>query len=231
MSLAAAGSLLDNCNTLMLDMDGTLLDLAFDNYMWKEFIPAEYARHHELPPEQAQEQLYAQYHRLLGKLDWYCLDHWSEALGIDVLALHRRMHRRIGWLPGAREFLEAVSKLDLRLLLVSNSHPDTLAVKSEVTGIVDYFDGVYLSHNLGHAKEEQPFWSALHSRETFEPAKTCFVDDTETVLASAHRFGIRNVIAITRPDTTAPPRTINDFVTIEGVSDLLPGSKALSSWF
>jgi 5'-nucleotidase len=221
MSLPATGSLFDSCDTLMLDMDGTLLDLAFDNYMWKELIPAEYARHHELPPQQAQEQLYAQYRRLLGKLDWYCLDHWSEALGIDVLDLHRRMHGRIGWLPGAREFLEAVSKLDLRLLLVSNSHPDTLAVKSDVTGIVDYFDDVYLSHNLGHAKEEQPFWTALQGRETFDPAKTCFVDDTETVLRSARRFGIQNVIAVTRPDTTGPLRNISEFASIEGVCNLI----------
>ncbi|HUD96245.1 MAG TPA: HAD-IA family hydrolase [Woeseiaceae bacterium] len=213
--------LFDSCDTLMLDMDGTLLDLAFDNFMWKEFIPAEYARHHELPAELAQQHLYAQYRRLLGKLDWYCLDHWSEALGIDVLALHRRMHQRIGWLPGAREFLEAVSTTDIRLLLVSNSHPDTLAVKSEVTGIVDYFDQVYLSHHLGHAKEEQPFWQVLRSRETFDPARTCFIDDTETVLSSAQRFGIQHVIAVTRPDTTGPLRTISEFASIEGVCDLM----------
>jgi len=25
---------LERCETLMLDMDGTILDLAFDNYIW-----------------------------------------------------------------------------------------------------------------------------------------------------------------------------------------------------
>jgi putative hydrolase of the HAD superfamily len=212
---------LEHIDTLMLDMDGTLLDLAFDNYMWKELIPAEYARHHGLAPAVARQELFGRYRRLLGKLDWYCLDHWSEALGIDVLALHRRMHTRIGWLPGAREFLETMAEYDLRLLLVSNSHPDTLALKSEVTGIAGYFDGVYLSHALGHAKEEQPFWEGLRGREAFDPARTVFVDDTVTVLKSAQRFGIRHLRAITRPDTTGPERRVREFAGIEGVSALL----------
>lgn len=212
---------LEHIDTLMLDMDGTLLDLAFDNYMWKELIPAEYARCHGLAPEFARQELFERYRRLVGKLDWYCLDHWSQALGIDVLALHRRMHTRIGWLPGAREFLEAVAGFDLRLLLVSNSHPDTLALKTEVTGIAGYFDGVYLSHELGHAKEEEPFWQALRRREAFDPARTVFVDDTVTVLKSARRFGIRHLRAITRPDTTGPARKQEDFTGIEGVSALL----------
>lgn len=212
---------LEHIDTLMLDMDGTLLDLAFDNYMWNELIPGEYARHRGLAPEIARRELFARYQRLLGKLDWYCLDHWSDALGIDVLALHRRMHARIGWLPGAREFLQAMGGYDVRLLLVSNSHPDTLALKTEVTGIAGYFHGVYLSHELGHAKEEQPFWEALRTREAFDPARTAFVDDTVTVLRSAQRFGIRNLFAVTRPDTTAPPRTQDGFTGIEGVSTLL----------
>jgi putative hydrolase of the HAD superfamily len=214
-------TVVDQCDTLMFDMDGTLLDLAFDNYMWMQHIPEAYARARGITGTAARGELYEHYRRLEGQLDWYCLDHWSEALGIDVLALHRRMHTRIGWLPGAREFLETMAEYDLRLLLVSNSHPDTLALKSEVTGIAGYFDGVYLSHALGHAKEEQPFWEGLRGREVFDPARTVFVDDTVTVLKSAQRFGIRHLRAITRPDTTGPERRVREFAGIEGVSALL----------
>lgn len=208
----------------MLDMDGTLLDLAFDNYMWQELIPAEYARRHGLQEASAREQLYAHYARLLGSLDWYCLDHWSAALGLDILGLHRQMRARIGWLPGAREFLETARALDVRLLLVSNSHPDTLALKTEVTGIAAFFDGVYLSHEMGHAKEELPFWQALHGREGFDPMRTAFVDDTATVLRSAQQFGINNLFAITRPDSTGTLRTGDGFAGIESVAELLTGA-------
>ena len=137
--------LLASCDTLMLDMDGTLLDLAYDNYMWMEHIPSEYARKHEVSEEHARDHLYAAFERIEGKLNWYCLDHWSDELDLDVVALHREENGRIGFLPGARNFLQTVADHHVRVLLVTNSHQHTLDIKAEVTGIVDYFDGVHLS--------------------------------------------------------------------------------------
>lgn len=205
----------------MLDMDGTLLDLAFDNYMWLEHIPAEYARRNSIGEAEAREILYATFRSLEGTLEWYCLDHWSDALKLDVKELHRREHERINYLPGAREFLEAAVEHKLRLLLVTNSHADTLAIKSEATRITDYFHAVYTSHDLGHAKEDQPFWHALHAIEEFDPAKTLFIDDNPSVLKSAQGFGINRLLNITRPDTRHPPRENRGFPTIESVASLL----------
>lgn len=213
--------LLESCDTLMLDMDGTLLDLAYDNYMWLEHIPAEYARKHNLSEADARDHLYATFKRLEGKLHWYCLDHWSEALDLDVVALHREQNGRISFLPGARQFLERLADRDVRLLLVTNSHRHTLDIKTEVTDIVDYFDGVYTSHELGHAKEDQPFWHALRKIEDFDPEATVFVDDNVTVLKSARDFGVDMLLHITRPDSCRPPREHDGFTGIEGVGKLV----------
>jgi HAD superfamily hydrolase (TIGR01509 family) len=213
--------LLDQCDTLMLDMDGTLLDLAYDNYMWMEHIPAAYAKKNEVSEDDARAHLYATFKRLEGRLNWYCLDHWSEVLDLDVVALHREQNGRIGFLPGAREFLQRVAGQNVRLLLVTNSHRHTLDIKAEVTDIVDYFDKVYTSHDLGHAKEDQPFWHALRGHEGFDPARTVFVDDNVTVLQSARDFGVDMLLHITRPDTRRPAREHEDFVGIEGVGDLV----------
>jgi putative hydrolase of the HAD superfamily len=212
---------LANCNTLMLDMDGTVLDLAFDNYVWKELIPSEFAKLHGMTSEAARKQLFAHYRSMQGKLDWYCLDHWSERLGLDILALHRTVNHRIGFLPGARQFLEAVSQTDLRLLLVTNSHPDTLALKSEVTGVTGFFDATYSAHDIGHAKEDQSFWHALLEAEGFERKRTLFVDDTIPVLRSAADFGIGMLVRIARPDTTALRRDAPGFADVESVAELL----------
>jgi len=212
--------LLDRCDTLMLDMDGTLLDLAYDNYMWMEHIPAEYARQKDVPVDSAREHLYATFKRLEGTLNWYCLDHWSNELDLDVTKLHREQNGRIGFLPGARQFLEKVSAHRVRLLLVTNSHQHTLDIKTEVTDIVDYFDGVYTSHALGFAKEDQPFWQQLREKEAFDPARTVFVDDNVAVLQSARDFGVEMLLHITRPDTGRPAREHDDFVGIEGVGKL-----------
>jgi HAD superfamily hydrolase (TIGR01509 family) len=212
---------LRECETLMLDMDGTILDLAFDNYVWKELVPERYAASSGLAFEVAREELFAKYEAILGDLEWYCLDHWSERLGFDVLELHREVRHRIGYLPAAREFLEAVHSADVRVLLVTNSHADTLRLKDDTLRFSRYFDGVYSSHALGYAKERREFWQALAAAEGFDPGTTLFVDDTERVLQSAADFGIASLITITRPDTTAPPRGNGLFAGIEGVCDLL----------
>jgi 5'-nucleotidase len=218
------------CKTLMLDMDGTVLDLAFDNYVWKELIPSEFAKLHGMTHESARAELFGHYRSMQGKLDWYCLDHWSERLGLDILAIHRRVNHRIGFLPGARQFLEAVSRKDLRLLLVTNSHPDTLALKAEVTGVTRFFDAIYSAHEVGYAKEDQSFWHALKEAEGFDPQRTLFVDDTMAVLQSAATFGIGMLVRVTRPDTTAlsretpreSPGEVPGFAGVVSVAELLP---------
>ena len=205
----------------MLDMDGTLLDLAYDNYMWLEHIPAEYARQNSIAEAEAREMLAAKFRSLEGKLQWYCLDHWSEVLDLNVKELHRRENDRIVYLPGARDFLDLVLQHEIRLLLVTNSHLDTLAIKTEVTGIAGFFDAIYTSHELGHAKEDQPFWHALHEAENFDPAATLFIDDNPSVLESARTFGISMLLNVTRPDTRMPIRENRGFPTIESVASLI----------
>ena len=205
----------------MLDMDGTLLDLAYDNYMWLERIPAEYARRNAMGEAEAREMLSAKFRSLEGKLQWYCLDHWSEVLDLDVKELHRNENGRIGYLPGARDFLESVLHHEVRLLLVTNSHIDTLEIKTEVTGISEFFDAIYTSHELGHAKEDQPFWHALHEAEGFDRETTLFIDDNPSVLKSARTYGISQLLNITQPDTRYPPRENQEFPTIESVASLV----------
>jgi len=212
---------LEDCDTLMLDMDGTLLDLAFDNFLWMHIVPREYARLQSMPEERAREQLYALMRDLKGQLDWYCLDYWSELFDMDIAALHRNMNHRIGYLPGAESFLEQVATMKMRLLLVSNSHRKTLEIKDEVTDVKRFFDEIYLSHDLGHPKEDQPFWESLKDREDFDPARTMFVDDNVAVLASARAFGIRHLVAVTRPEAKGPVRTVSGYQCVDRVADLL----------
>jgi putative hydrolase of the HAD superfamily len=212
---------MDRCETLMLDMDGTILDLAFDNYVWKELVVGRYASHKGLEYKTARDRLLARYLSIQGALEWYCLDHWSERLGFDVLALHHEVQDRIEYLPGALAFLEAVRETDIKLLLVTNSHPDTLQLKDDTLGFSQFFDGMHSSHVYGHAKERQEFWRVLREKEGFDPATTLFIDDTEPVLRSADEFGIEKLVTITRPDTTEPVRESNGYAGVEGVYELL----------
>lgn len=205
----------------MLDMDGTVLDLAFDNFMWLQHVPERYAAEHGLKPEEARERLYARFRAMHGRLEWYCLDHWSDDLGLDIAGLHREQNHRIGYLPGAEDFLAAVRERDVRLLLVTNSHLETLRIKDEVTDVSAHFDAIYSSHEFGVPKERQAFWQALQEAEGFDPATTLFVDDTVRVLDSARNFGLTNLVEITKPDTSRPKREKPSYRDASGLSDLL----------
>ena len=205
----------------MLDMDGTILDLAYDNFMWLTHVPQRWAEKNGMTLSDARKRLFAKYGEIQGELYWYCLDHWSERLELDVMQLHRDNHERIEYLPGARTFLETVRESDKKVLLVTNSHPDTLNLKQEVTGFSEYFDGIHSAHTYGYAKERQEFWHALLEEEHFDPATTLFVDDTEPVLHSAAEFGLGSLVTITRPDTSEPTRENGTFVGVTGVGDLL----------
>ncbi len=205
----------------MLDMDGTLLDLAFDNYMWKEHVPRQYAQANGLSFEDARDDLFARYTAVFGDLEWYCLDHWCDRLGMDVVQMHHDMSHRIGYLPGALGFLQEMHERDVRVLLVTNAHPDTLALKDAVTGLGDYFEGMHSSHTYGHAKESQDFWQAFQEDVGFDRETTLFVDDSQPVLKSARDYGIGMLVTVSMPDTTEPVRTGSEFRTVEGVSDLL----------
>ena len=205
----------------MLDMDGTVLDLAYDNYMWMQHVPQRYAAENGLALEDARDHLYAKFKQMQGQLEWYCLDFWSEFLDLDVADLHRRENHRIAYLPGAQAFLQAVCDSGKRLLLVTNSHRETLEIKDDVTDIRSHFDDIYTSHALGYPKEHQGFWQALAEIEAFDPARTLFVDDTARVLRSAAKFGVAMLAEITQPDTSAPPRQRTEYNGVKRLGDLL----------
>jgi 5'-nucleotidase len=212
----------DHFDTVLLDMDGTLLDLRFDNFFWRELVPERYAALTGLPHEQAVAMLMPRFAAAQGTLEWYCLDHWSRELGLDIAALKREAEDHIDFLPDVPEFLGAIRQLRKRSVLVTNAHRCSLAIKLERTGLAGYLDAVHSSHDLGVPKEDADFWPRLRAIEPFEPVRTILVDDSLPVLRAAHAFGIGRVVAVLRPDSSQPAATADDFHGVESVLELLP---------
>jgi len=208
---------LERYDTILLDMDGTLLDLAFDNYFWRELVPRVYARQRDISHQQARDHIYELYAGREGTLDWYCLDFWTEQLQLDLQALKQASSHRIRFLPGARDFLKMAQQTGKRMVLVTNAHQLTLAIKKEVTGLHYWIDEFVSSHDIGVPKEQQAFWRTLEDQLKFEPAKTLFVDDSLPVIEAATEYGLGGVIAIRRPDTRQPLREVEGHAFIDGV--------------
>lgn len=219
----AAASLVDwdRIDTVLVDMDGTLLDLAFDNFFWRELVPQRFARLHGLSVARAQAELAPRFEARVGTLEWYCLDHWTRDLGLDLKTLKREHREHIRYLPGAREFLAAVRRRGKRLCIVTNAHRDTFEVKAEHTGIARLVDGVVCSHDYAAPKESAAFWSALERHEPFDGARTLLIEDSLAVLAAAREYGLAHTLAIRRPDSREPARVIDGFASVDGVGELV----------
>lgn len=211
-------------DTVLLDMDGTLLDLHFDNHFWLEFLPRRYAERQGLPESEARQQLMARYAAVRGTLDWYCLDYWTASLGLDLLALKEEVAHRIALHPQAIPFLEAVRASGRKAILVTNAHPASLALKLARTPLGRHLDAVWSSHSLGLPKEAEGFWAHLRGCQPFDPSRTLLVDDNLHVLLSAQNAGIRFLRGVRRPDSQGQPIESEDFVLIDGFAELLPPS-------
>jgi len=207
----------DEIDTVLVDMDGTLLDLAFDNFFWLELVPQQYAVRHRLPEADAKAALQRAYRALEGKLAWYCIDHWTDALGLDLRALKLAHRERICYLPGATKFLATVRARGKRLTLVTNAHRAVLAVKTDHTGLDREVDELVSSHDFDAPKESAAFWEQFSKRGRFDPQRTLLVEDSLSVLAAARAFGLGFTLAIRRPDSRQPARDITEFPSIDGV--------------
>src|SRR5690554_1911816 len=71
-------------DTVLLDMDGTLLDLHFDNYFWLTYVPQCYAKLRGISEAEALADLNKSFVGLVGTLDWYCLDFWADLTGLNI---------------------------------------------------------------------------------------------------------------------------------------------------
>jgi len=213
-------------DTVLLDMDGTLLDLHYDNHFWLEHLPQRYADLKGISPDEARSQMRGHFDALHGTLAWYCLDHWSKLLDLDIPALKREIRHMICIRPHALEFLRRLHESPKQVVLVTNAHPVTLDIKMAEIDIRPWFDDVVVSHQFEAAKEDQRFWERLQAQHSFDPARTLFIDDTESVLEAAREYGIAHLLTLLQPDSQRQKRLDTRFPGIHHFDEIMPGVAA-----
>ena len=114
---------------VFLDMDGTLIDQRFDNYFFNELVPARIAARENRPIELVRADQLKLYQQYAGTLDGYCLDFWTHKLQLDLRTLKQQCTHLIQVRAGVDTFLQRVHRLNKRIVLLTNAHPDSMNLK------------------------------------------------------------------------------------------------------
>jgi putative hydrolase of the HAD superfamily len=210
-----------NIHTILLDMDGTLLDLHFDLHFWMEYFPLVYANQHGLSHQQSKDKIYPILRAEQGKLHWYCLDYWQKIFALDIAKLKEDVAHLIQIHPFVLDFLTQAKARKKRIYLVTNAHRKTIQLKMRMTNLESYFEQIISSHDYGFAKEEQAFWTKLEHSIALDKAKSIFFDDSLSVLNAAQKFGVGTVVAINKPSSKIAIKSIEGFLNIENFKDIL----------
>jgi putative hydrolase of the HAD superfamily len=208
-------------DTVLLDMDGTLLDLSFDNYFWLEYLPSRYAAHHGCDLVSATQYLQNLSTSLHGTLDWYCLDYWSTQIDMDVEALKTEVKHLIRFRPGTAEFLGFLQAQGKQTMLVTNAHPKALRLKLLASGLDQHMQICFSSHNFKLAKENSGFWDRLREHTRLDYKRCLFIDDSLNVLRCAHAEGVHNLLHVLQPDTTQAARPRSEFPGLLDFKELM----------
>jgi haloacid dehalogenase superfamily, subfamily IA, variant 3 with third motif having DD or ED len=209
-------------DTVLLDMDGTLLDLAFDNYFWQTLVPETYGSLKGISAQEAQARLRHEYHDVQHTLNWYCLDYWSERLGLDIRAMTREQGPRAALREDTVPFLDALQASGKRRILLTNAHPYNLSVKLAHTGLDAHLDLLLSTHTFGYPKEDQRLWQAVAEETGLEATRTLFIDDSEPILDAAATFGIRYCLGVTNPDSGLAEKSYLRHPALNDYRQLIP---------
>ncbi len=207
---------------VLLDMDGTLLDLNFDNHFWQEHVPLRFAEKHGIDIPAAKDTLFPMFREVEGTMDWYSVDYWTDSLQMDIAQLKAEVRHLIDIHPYVIAFLERLKATGKQSILVTNAHQKSLMLKMDKTRLHKHLDHIICAHDFGMPKEEQTFWDRLRGEHEFDKKRTLLCDDSLPVLRSAKQYGIEHLLAIYKPDSKRPEKDTEEFEGITYFNEIMP---------
>ena len=208
----------NSIETFFLDMDGTLLDLAYDNYFWHEHIPNLYAKKNSITYKKAKKKIEIMYKNKKNTIEWYSLDYWSEILEINLKTELFNTKNKIKIFPGSIEFLRKLKEQKIKIILLTNCPRQMLNIKLTQTKLWGFFDKIISSEDYGFAKETNEFWYNLKKNIVFKIDSSVFIDDNQNVLDFSYKNGIKNIFCINVPDSKKDKQVIKEYKSIDSIS-------------
>ena len=205
---------------VLLDMDGTILDLHFDNYFWNHYLHRRYSEMKMVPLEKAITYIHETLAAEHGSLNWYCTDYWSRKFDLDIIALKKELSHLIQYREGSLKFLERLSKTSIKSTIVTNAHPDVIRLKNTLTRLETWVPNFISSHDFGVPKEKAEFWELVIQKRNLDISQTMVIDDNISCLEAARETGIAYQVSITKPDSKREKQVSSEFRAIEDLNSL-----------
>lgn len=208
---------------VLLDMDGTLLDKYFDDFFWEHLLPEKYAEKNNITFGKAKKELLKKYKSHEGTLNWTDIDFWSHEVDIDIPALKEQINHLIEVHPHVEDFLRMLRQHKKKVFLVTNAHYKVLDIKLKKTQLGKYFNSAVTSFEIGYPKERLEFWEKVQPIIGFDKEHTLFIDDTEAVLKTARKFGIKYILYKVCANSRVKTKKMKskDFLSINDYRELL----------
>ena len=130
---------------ISFDMDGTLVETEFTDWVWNHGIPILYSKKTGLPFDAAKVSVEKEYQKVGdGAIEWYDIKYWFQFFKLDInwKSLMERYVDKIHVYPDVHPILERL-KGHFKLILTSNAGREFIDVEMEATGLGKYFDQIF----------------------------------------------------------------------------------------
>ncbi len=146
------------------DMDGTLVDPEFTDWVWLHGIPTLYAEKANLPFEEAKHFVVEEYLKVgEGAIEWYDIKYWFRFFQLERnwKDLMHQYVDKINIYPDVNYILEGL-KDKFPLILTSNAGREFIDVEMEATGLRRYFNRIFsATSDFGEVKKTAGFYQRI----------------------------------------------------------------------
>jgi len=188
---------LNSTTAILSDLDGVILDLAYDKKFWELWLPEQVTRQTNKSIEEAKAEIMTEIDIQRGTLNFYDLNYWDDLLNVDCMQIFQEKEERCSYLAGSYEALQRLSTLKNPKYILTNGDPRIQEYKAETQNFLEFFDSIFYSMHAGYPKESKEFWALARHNLNLEFEDAIFIDDDLKVVTAAANAGIKQVAWIT----------------------------------
>jgi HAD superfamily hydrolase (TIGR01549 family) len=165
---------------ISFDMDGTLVDPEFTDWVWGHGIPTLYAEKTGLSFEAAKAFVEKEYLKVgEGAIEWYDIKYWFQFFQLEESwkVLMERYTDKINIYPDVNHILERLRNR-FQLVLTSNAGREFIDIEMEATGLGRYFNRIFsATSDFGEVKKTVGFYQRICQILGVRPEEIVHVGD------------------------------------------------------